>query len=575
LGPLAPVLRAQDDADGATRETYVGEVRDRLANKEGLEQLYQRAAQRHQTLTTELNNLRSQPMPPGWTSQQLQARDAELASEVKRNQSILQRTQGKLTNLYERIKQDRERVEQSKDALLQQQLGVLVGVGGNQAVPIWNRMTAKDLGGMVKYGAENAHLATVDFRAPRYRNIATNAGARAANAEAALGSLPSVEWVPEPHPTGPNMRLVPRDAATGEVIAGWKPQETSIPSKITNGNGQVVDNPNAMASGRDLAQLYNTRTQIGNELRAVKYKASQAINEAQRGFFDRHATNLEAKKAALEADIAKYQSENPSMGSRASALVKDAGKWAAMSVGMNLGANVISQLSENGWDPYKLNWRKATDFLVDPKFWGGTAGSFVGGLAGSALASALPGGVFVKTALSIGGAAAGWQVGSGNLNQTDWLGLGVTTLGATAGYLAGMAAFGPIGGIIGGMAGQYLSQMLYDQLRKLLHDPESESKPREQYPAEPPSPNKKNPDGYAVPPSPPKPVVLTQDSGGGATDAAGLSVRVREAYNLYLASAQNGDQAAAAQHLQEYQELRRQLGAMRAGAGPADYRESH
>jgi hypothetical protein len=642
LGPLAPVLSAQTSESYALTpgtpqyDAFVGQVRDRLAEREGLEDMYQRAAVRQQQMQADLAALQQRSVQPGGDPGAFQGQLQQLHRDIATNQGILERTQQKLTPVYKKLSDDQERIRRSGSTALSQQVGTLIGAGGAVVVPIWNRMTAADYGGMARYGAQRTHLRTVDFRIPRYQNIATNAGSRAANAEAALGNLRTVQWVPEfpaeaiGHASegsavaaarggsGSNVRLVPRDVATGEVIAELKPIETSIPAKITNANGQVIDNPNGIRAGSDLAQLYNTRTQITNEISATKLKISRGINNAQKDFFDNRVAGLEQKKAALETDIAKYQAENPSIGSRFKGLAKDAGKWTLMSVGITLGANVIHQLSQNGWDPSRVQWGQTVSFLGDKSFWGGTAGSFIGSMAGSAIASAIPGGAFAKVFLSIGGAALGYQWGSGNLGRTDFLALGVTPAGSTAGYLLGMAIGGPIGAFLGGILGHFVSQFIYDKVKEMLtrEVPAESGGGQAQLPPAGPPVFPGPPPGtvggaegagagqwpgpgqvpgsqpYSPPPPPPALGPFTGSPGGfsgpAPTDTgygaqgSGVNAEVgqvadqmNQAYTLYLQAQQSGDAAAAAQRLQEFQSLRTRLQRMRqTSGGPADFRSS-
>lgn len=627
LGPLQPLLRAQSPGlagGAAATAVYASEVRDRLANREGFEDMYQRQARRQVQIQAELQALQGMKPPPGadparWTSR-MQADQQQLTQQLQQNRTLMARTQQKLQPLYRKLEEDAAKIKGSGNPELQQQLGVLVGAAGNYVVPIWGRpppagsppgtpnglgrITAAEYAGMVKYGAQQAHLRTVNWRIPVYENIAANAGSRATNASNALGSLPTVDWVPEPSPTSGNMRLVAKDAALGTAMEGVKPVETPVPAKITNANGQVIDNPNALQGARDFAQLHNTRTALTNEITAVKLKASRAVNSAQQEFFERRAAGLETKKAALEADIKQYNDTQTPIKSRMAQMGKDAGKWALMSVGVAATTNVVHQLAQNGWDPSKVNYGQAVSFLGDRHFWGGTAGSFVGSMAGSALASAIPGGIFAKTALSIGGAALGWQVGSGNLKNTDFIGLGVTTLGSTAGYLLGMAIGGPIGAFLGGIAGQFVSQFIYDKVKQMLIREEAATAggsagiPVVQTPPGL-DPSQGLPGVYQVPPpigtgygggvgpggGMPNPGIPTPGTpaaiGDGSIPGSPGSVedaskRMKEAYDAAQAALSAGDKELHVLKMKEYQEIRTWIQMKRqANDGPADYRESH
>lgn len=138
LGPLQPVLRAE-----GTNAQYAAEVRDRLANREGYEQMYQRQVQRQVQMQSELTSLQSTQMPSGadstaWTTKMRQDQ-AQLTQQLQQNQTLMQRTQGKLTPIYQRLQEDAARIKASNDPELQTQLGVLVGAAGNYVVPIWGR----------------------------------------------------------------------------------------------------------------------------------------------------------------------------------------------------------------------------------------------------------------------------------------------------------------------------------------------------------------------------------------------------------------------------------------------------
>lgn len=603
-GPLAPVLKAQGVAlapGSPEYNAYVTEVRDRLAHREGLESMYQRQAQRQAQMQAELQALQGMRPPADVDPTQWQARmqqdQSQLQTQITQNQQLLNRTQGHLQPLYRKLQDDQERIKRSGNSDLQTQIGVLIGAAGAHVVPIWSRMTGADYAGMAKYGAQQAHLRTVNWRIPKYQNIATNAGARAANAESALGSLPTVQWKPQPNSAGTNMQLVAHDGALGTPIEGVAPVETPVPAKITNANGQVVDNPNAVRAASDFAQLHNTRSQLEFQISSAKLKASRAINSAQKEIFERHASNLETKKAQLDADITKYQSENPSVGSRMQGLAKDAGKWALMSVGITATANVVSQLAQNGWNPSKVNYGQAMSFLVDRHFWGGTAGSFVGSMAGTAIASAIPGGVFVKALLSIGGASAGWAIGSGNAGKTDWIGLGVTTVGSTAGFMLGMAIGGPIGAFLGGIVGQLASQFIYDKLKDWLIREEAATStgaagipvvqagvdPNQNPGYQGPPPTSTGYGAQQPPPPPPLgadgvpvlPPARPADSGPGTLVDA--TARMNQAYNDAQAALQAGDQQLHMLKMQEYQDIRAWIQRKRqeaGAAGPADERSN-
>ena len=599
--PLAPVVRAQ-----SAPAVDMNALQDTLAQKEGLEDIYTRQATRQVQMQAELQALNQMTPPKGvdvnaWNAKRAQDTQT-LGAQIQQNNSLMQRTQQKLAPIYGRVQDAVDKAKAANDPNLQMQIGTLAGVAGLKVVPIYGkpppagsppgtpnmpgRLTAADISGMAKYGMEQAHLRTVNWRIPVYQNVATNAGSRADNATNALGSQASIEWKPEPNPETGNMRLVAHDAALGTPIEGKPPIETPVPAKYNNTQGQPVDNPTAVQDANDFAQLYNTRSQIGEQLTATQLKASRAINSAQRDFFQKHADELTAKKAQLESDINQYQQTKPSIGERMAGLGKDAGKWALMSVGVAATTNVVTQLAHNGWNPAKVNYGQAVSFLGDKHFWGGTIGSFGGSMLGSVIASAIPGGVFAKTALSIGGAALGWQFGSGNLANTDFIGLGVTTLGSTAGYMLGMAVGGPIGAFLGGIAGQFVSQYIYDAVKDMLIKEQPSSSAGATTAAlpvdptqtgAPPGPPGLNPGqvnpaqtgdpggagvgpGGGIPNPGTPPVTASQPTDGSVPGSPGsiedAEKRMSDAYNAAQAATAAGDQQLATLKMQEYQEIR-------------------
>src|SRR2546423_1027900 len=108
LGPVAPMLHAQDPnlpAGTPMTEAYVTQVQDRLASREGLEKMYQGQVQRQVQMQSELQGLQAMQVPQGLDPQAWQARmqadQIQIQGQIAQNQSLLARTKGKLTPIYQ------------------------------------------------------------------------------------------------------------------------------------------------------------------------------------------------------------------------------------------------------------------------------------------------------------------------------------------------------------------------------------------------------------------------------------------------------------------------------------------
>ncbi|PCJ20620.1 MAG: hypothetical protein COB02_03605 [Candidatus Cloacimonadota bacterium] len=133
----------------------------------------------------------------------------------------------------------------------------------------------------------------------------------------------------------------------------------------------------------------------------------------------------------------------------------DAAKFALTSIGIRAGINILSQAIQNDG---KVDFKNALSFMADKSFWGGTAGGFLGSMIASTVGSMIiPGGGALMRALpGFIGAAAGFEVGSGSLEKTNWVQLLAST-GASA------AAFALIGGPVG-IGASILAGMVVNKL---------------------------------------------------------------------------------------------------------------
>ncbi|MBI3891264.1 MAG: hypothetical protein HY303_07010 [Candidatus Wallbacteria bacterium] len=478
---IAPVIvEAQDYEVDLSDDSanMISGVTERLTTKDSLEGQWSKAQQRHDEIQRELSALESAQNQPGrddgWY-QSAAERVRALKDDLTQNDTIVSRTRERLAKVYSQLERDRYAVSNSKDPQVRQELGTLIGVSGSTlAAPIWNRPTVASVRGSMGQAVNEAHLATVNARIPRYQSWAESAGNRVAANEAALGAIKPGVWVPQSNGGNGVGEIILRrhdvlpDGSTGGYTAGAKAVKTGIPAKIQAADGSLHDNTEGMVGANDLASLQNTRTALTNNIEKLRYEASRATNAKIKETLESRANALEGKKGELEKNITEYNSNNPSLGQQAKTLGVNAAKWAAMGAGVTVASNAIIQMAHNGWDPSKIDWGQATAQLKDPHFWGGTAGSFVGSYAGSLIASALPGGAFVKTLFAVGGAAIGWQAGSGQLGNTDWVALGAGTLGSTVGMLIGTALGGPIGAFIGGIVGQLAADFILSKIREAV-----------------------------------------------------------------------------------------------------------
>ncbi len=474
IAPVAAAAQGYEAGLSDESATYVSAVTERLTTKDALESQWTRAQQRSQEIQAELHSLEQAQSQSGKDAswyEEVSARMRKLKDDMSANDSILSRTRERLAKVYQQLDRDRTTVSTSQDPAVKQELGTLVGVAGSSiAAPIWTRPTMGQIGGMAAQAGRNVNLATVNASIPRYQSWATSAGTRAAANEAALGAVTPGRWVPQGNGGNGAGEIILRrhdilpDGSTGGYTSGSKGVKTGIPSKFQTADGTWKPNEQGMVAANDLATLQNARTSLANNISKLRLEASRATNTKIKTTLESRAAALEGKKLELEGTIREYNANNPSMGQQIKTVGINAAKWAALSAGVTVATNAITQWAQTG----KIDWASATAPLKDPHFWGGTAGSFVGSYGASLIASALPGGAFVKTLFAVGGAAIGWQVGSGQLGNTDWVKLGAGTLGATVGMLIGTALGGPIGAFIGGIVGQLAADFILNKVREAV-----------------------------------------------------------------------------------------------------------
>ncbi len=471
LGSLVtPVIQAQD-LDIYTGESgrrpaeyrpefqddyeFAGNVAGRVALKEDLEKRWADAAVRSNQARQRLQRLQGARPPSGVDANDwYRRRDEEvsrLSDYLSRSDRAIGDYRRSLGNVYGQLDKDRSRLTGVTDSGLKQELGTLIGVGGMAAAPIWARPTMSNLSGSIGRAIKGRQLASV-----------TNRIASSQNRSAALG-----QKLNTPAPARNSWQVA--EANGRVVLRGANGSVKDLGSATTrSGDGSSIRNDAAFRKGEYYNQLYSTRSNIGHQIDSLRHTRSMARTAKQRAAIDQQITKLEGKQSQLQKDIAEYDSTKKPAGSTLKNMAASAAKWAAFSVGITVASNAIQQLAQNNWDVRSIDWGAATAALRTPEFWGGTAGSFGVSMLASAL---IPGGAFVKTLAAIAGAGIGWQLGSGNLMQTDWMELGVTSLGATIGSLIGTALGGPVGAFIGGVAGHYASTWILGKVREWLEAP--------------------------------------------------------------------------------------------------------
>ncbi len=96
----------------------------------------------------------------------------------------------------------------------------------------------------------------------------------------------------------------------------------------------------------------------------------------------------------------------------------------------------------------------AFGFVGEKRFWGGLGADLLVTAVAGTIASAMPGGPFLQTLLPVAGGFLGWQIGTGQLGNTDWVGLGAQIGAAAVTQYAVIAMMGGMPGsrIVAGLA---------------------------------------------------------------------------------------------------------------------------
>ena len=564
--PAQPPLRT-DGTRPANDAEYLSDVQGRVSLRDHLQARYTDESTRLQKTQDYIDVLKAATPPAGadpaqfekFRQEELKAAQANLAGAQNSTSTIGTR----LSTLGREILNDQKWVHDNPNRGVSQELGPLIGTAGAAFVPIAARPT------IGKISAAGSQATRVTNRTKLSEQILDLFKKR----ETAVTRVATVEppatrtqWVTEVNPQG-NLQL-----RNGDAVIDLKQ-----PAQVKSANGQLIRNEAGYTKAQQMMDLQQTRANVDTAKATLEFERSRATDTKTIKELDTKLSELDAKKAKLSTDIDEYNGKTPKQSSALGNLAGSAAKWAVFSAGMTVATDVVRQLSQNGWNPGAVDWKGAVAPLKTAEFWGGTAGSF----GVSMLASMIPGGAFIKTFAAIGGAAVGWQLGTGNLFKTDWLQLGVSTLGATIGSVLGASIGGPIGGFLGGIAGQMLANWGLNKLRDYL-DKGATSESRQGQAAydgnTDPYVNLSQATGRPPPPSgspsAPPPTAGPSASEFSINNLPALKAEMDRSYTELQALTQSGgDRTRITQLQQRIQALNNRLQELR-NQGPRDEREN-
>jgi len=323
-----------------------------------------------------------------------------------------------------------------------------------------------------------------------------------------------------------------------------------VPSSSLRAQGTETDTPIEAASNQDTS---------GDSGSASGAEAGQTIHP------DNSVVSPSTVEETAETPTAKPSGSPATTPSPPYNLASDVGNWVALQVGATLGINTARQLVQSGWDPGKIDWSQTTAFLGQSQFWNGVGGAFIGKLAGTAIAAALPGGPFFKTLITLGGINIGRTIGSGGFGTADWTGLAMVTLGATCGSTLGTSVGGAIGATLGTIIGTLVTQSIYDSIKTpqtLASSPDSSqgeqaaSSSQAAFTGVTARVSQTSGDEQSV---------RTGPQGDFSTDVASITDRMTRVYGRFLRHAQAGERDLAESSLREYQLLRSEFLRSRMG----------
>jgi hypothetical protein len=114
----------------------------------------------------------------------------------------------------------------------------------------------------------------------------------------------------------------------------------------------------------------------------------------------------------------------------------NAGGWGLKSALIFSASSAAKEYYRSRDDGNAYDISNVFSFTKIPQFWGGLAGDLTFSMVVAAIAPSIPGGIFVQTLATVGAGFVGYELGSGNIKNTDWLSIGLQTLAATITHLA-------------------------------------------------------------------------------------------------------------------------------------------
>lgn len=537
----------------AERQAYIAEVQSDLSVAQAVQRQLQDAQGRDQQYQQHHDywvRMRNFPPPAGqdpnaWR-QHVESQVQKFSGYRAQNQELMRRAQQRLATQQRRIQQHDRTIRASRDEIVRQNLGTVIGVTGLATAPVigpngavgiarptpgappvtqtapgvipTGRPSFSEAGTMLRQGGRalgsraagatasglrSGSARATDFAAASRtaRQSLTpqgNAGVSGALGRSTTVGVPAsapqsyTRWTAVPAGAGSRnataaghyqLRQVTmvRQANGGYIQQGPALQtvRTEIPVNVQNQSGQWVRSADTRGAAQATAVRRQAMSQARQGVQSARLSAQEAGGTAAGRVMNRSADALEARQARMQEAYQQHNQQNGTQWrTRAAQLGASAARWAAFSAGVAVTSRAVESWRRDG----SIDWGYATQDLRDWRFYTGTAGSFVGSMAASAavsgLASAIPGGHWVRALAAVGGAAVGWQVGSGNLSNTDWTQLAVTTVGATVGSVIGASVgtmlggiFGPVGMIAGGMIGHFLADWALRSVRSWLDTP--------------------------------------------------------------------------------------------------------
>ncbi len=632
-----PLARAQDLAfptefrTDAERQAYISEFHSDLNLTQEIERQNQAARERDEQYRKHLEywrQMQSYPPPQGedparWR-QHVNSQVQKFEDWNRTNQEHLRRAGERLQAQMQRMSRHQEVARNTRDEIVRQNIGTLAGVTGLAAAPILprvnpatgaitnpGRITGSEVAGLAGQGGRIVASRAIGNSGQRLMDAGSSATQFGEAARAAREALPTqaragatgaiglqtqpgvppgdpasyTRWIAVPRGQGAQgatgaghyelhqVNMV-RQANGGYIAQGQPIQtvRTDIPVNVQQGQG-FVRSAQTENAAQSMAVQRQARTQVEQTATDLRLRAQETAGTKTGEVLSRTGERIQGQKTKLDGEIAQYKETHQGhWAARARQLGASAAKWAAFSAGVAVTSRAIESWRQTG----RVDWGYATQDLRDTRFWTGTAGSFVGSMAASALvsgiSSAIPGGAFLRTFAAIGGAAVGWQVGSGNLANTDWMQLGATTVGATIGAILG-GAFGPVGAILGGMLGHFVADYLLNVVRNWASVPSESYSYDQAYQGTGPaygggSPDQAYPGQYGGSPgyagsgpgqAPMQPAYPKPDG------AYGLKQERDRLYSEFREATIRGDRRTAAQLQQQIAQIDQQLRSARSG----------